>query len=115
MGCCICVEESEIAVIQNCGKFARVERAGCAMINCWCENQAGILSMRVQQYEFDIETRTQDNVFVTIKLALRVKVAESDAEFPVPREVKVKGALAKSIPKQVVGLDDSSKVMFFCS
>src|SRR4051794_320634 len=88
MGCCICVEESEIAIIQNCGKFSRVEKSGCALINCWCENKAGSLSTRVQQYEFDIETRTQDNVFVTIKLALRVKVAETCTEFPKPRVVK---------------------------
>jgi len=75
-------------VIERCGQFARVERAGCASLNCCCEQKVGKLSLRIQQYELDIETRTQDNVFVTIKLALRVKVAESDAEFPKPRVVK---------------------------
>jgi len=82
------VEEADVAIIERCGRFARVEPAGCAAINCWCESKAGNLSLRIQQYEMDIETRTQDNVFVTIKLALRVKVAESDAEFPKPRIVK---------------------------
>jgi len=104
MGCCICVEESQIAIIQQCGKFDRVEKAGCAMINCWCENRAGSLSLRVQQHEFDIETRTQDNVFITIKLAVRVKVAESDAEFPLPLSVK---SLSKTAKKpSSVDLDD---------
>jgi len=88
MGCCICVEEAQVAIIQTCGKFARVEKAGCAAINCWCENRVGTLSLRIQQHETSIETRTKDNVFVTIKLAMRVKVAESEAEFPLPRTIK---------------------------
>jgi len=88
MGCCICVEEAEVAVIERCGKFARVEGAGCAPLNCWCETQSGKLSLQIKQFDIDIETRTEDNVFVTIKLALRTKVAESDIEFPTPRIVK---------------------------
>jgi len=91
MGCCLCVEEAQVAVIQSCGKFARVEKSGCSAINCWCENRVGNLSLRIQQHETSIETRTKDNVFVTIKLAMRVKVAESEAEFPVPRVIKKKG------------------------
>jgi regulator of protease activity HflC (stomatin/prohibitin superfamily) len=97
MGCCIIVEESQIAVIENCGKFSRVEPAGCAPLNCWCEKQAGIISLRIDQYDLDIETRTQDNVFVTIKLAMRVKVAESDVEFPKPRAVKKIGGKSKNV------------------
>jgi len=103
MGCCLCVEEAEVAIIERCGQFARVEPAGCAAINCWCEAQSGKLSLRIQQYELDIETRTQDNVFVTIKLALRVKVAESDAEFPKPRVVK------KVVPSKKANNDKNKK------
>jgi len=51
------------------------------------ENVIGKLSLRVVLYNVDIETRTKDNVFVTISLAVRVKVAESNEEFPKPREV----------------------------
>jgi len=108
MGCCICVEEAQVAVIQSCGKFARVEKAGCAAINCWCENRTGNLSLRIQQHETSIETRTKDNVFVTIKLAMRVKIAESEAEFPLPRATGRKTKTAEK-PLLETGEPDQKK------
>jgi len=91
MGCCICVEEASVAVIERFGKFARVVHPGCNSLNCCCENAIGYLSLRIEQNDINIETRTKDNVFVTIKLAVRVKVAENEAEFPKHRYVNKKG------------------------
>jgi len=88
MGCCVCVEESQVAIVETMGKFSRVVYPGCNALNCWCERVSGTISLRIQQYELDIETRTKDNVFVTIKLAMRVKVAENENEFLSPRPVR---------------------------
>jgi len=97
MGCCICVEEAQVAVIERFGKFARLSGPGCSALNCWCEQAIGYLSLRIEQYDVSIETRTKDNVFVTIKLAVRLKVAEHESEFPKPRELpKKKGKKSKS-------------------
>jgi len=90
MGCCICVEEAQIAIIENMGKFSRVVHPGCSPLNCWCERSVGILSLQIEQRHLDIETRTKDNVFVTVKLAMRVKVAASEAEFPKHRPLQKK-------------------------
>jgi len=84
-----------------------VEKAGCATINCFCENKIGSLSLRIQQYELDVETRTEDNVFVTIKLAMRIKVAESELEFPKPRVVKKMKLKGDKKPLLVVASDDT--------
>jgi len=73
--------------VERFGKYARIIYPGCnALVPC-SENVIGKLSLRVTQYNVDIETRTKDNVFVTISLAVRVKVAESADEFPKPRAV----------------------------
>jgi len=90
MGCCICVEEAKVGVIERFGKFQRIVHPGCSPLNCWCENAIGYLSLRIEQYDISIDTRTKDNVFVTIKLAVRVKVAENEGEFPKPRAVPKK-------------------------
>jgi len=95
MGCCICVEEAKVAVIERFGKYQRIVYPGCNPLNCFCENAIGYLSLRIEQYDLSIETRTKDNVFVTIKLAVRVKVAEHESEFPkirkLPRKKLKKG------------------------
>jgi len=49
------------------------------------------LSLRIEQYDFDIETRPKDNVFVTLKLAVRLTVAEGASAFPKPRQLPTKG------------------------
>jgi len=105
MGCCYCVEEAQVAVVERFGKYARVIYPGCNAIAPCSENVIGKLSIRVTQYNVDIETRTKDNVFVTIKLAVRVKVAESDEEFPKPRELPKRRMVPKK-PKK----DDQEKV-----
>jgi len=88
MGCCYCVEEAQVGVVENFGKYSRVIYPGCNALNPCGDNVIGTLSLRIVQYNVSIETRTKDNVFITITLAVRVKVAESDEEFPKPRQVQ---------------------------
>jgi len=87
MGCCYCVEEAQVGIVERFGKYSRVVYPGCNCLNPCGDNVIGTLSLKVIQYNVDIETRTKDNVFITINLAVRVKVAESDEEFPKPKNV----------------------------
>jgi regulator of protease activity HflC (stomatin/prohibitin superfamily) len=84
MGCCTSVEESTVGVIERFGAFSRIAPPGCVCLNCFTEKKVGELSLRIQQFEVNTETRTKDNVFVTIKMTVFAKVAESEAEFPAP-------------------------------
>jgi len=96
MGCCYCVEEAQVGVVENFGKYSRVIYPGCNMLNPCGDSVIGTLSLKVVQYNVDIETRTKDNVFITIKLAVRVEVAESNEEFPKPRTLPSKGGKQQS-------------------
>jgi len=41
----------------------------------------GTLSLRQEQHRLDVETRSRDNVFITLSLAIQIKVASSYKEF----------------------------------
>jgi len=43
----------------------------------------GSLSLRQEQFKLDVETRSRDNVFITLSLAVQVKVAADHHEFEV--------------------------------
>jgi len=75
MGCCASIEESNIAIIEKFGKFSRLANAGCICLNCFCgESISGKVSLRVQQLIVKVETKTKDNVFVYITVAVQYNV-----------------------------------------
>jgi len=39
------------------------------------------MSLRVEQYRLNVETRSKDNVFITLQLAIQVKVAKNVSDF----------------------------------
>jgi regulator of protease activity HflC (stomatin/prohibitin superfamily) len=41
----------------------------------------GTLSLKVDQHKIDVETRSKDNVFIRVSLAVQVKVAQNQKEF----------------------------------
>eukprot|EP00005_Dracoamoeba_jomungandri_P006075 CAMPEP_0174249876 /NCGR_PEP_ID=MMETSP0439-20130205/212_1 /TAXON_ID=0 /ORGANISM="Stereomyxa ramosa, Strain Chinc5" /LENGTH=297 /DNA_ID=CAMNT_0015329807 /DNA_START=67 /DNA_END=960 /DNA_ORIENTATION=+ len=75
MGCCVSVGQSNIGIIQRCGKFNRVAPAGLNILNpCLCESMAGRVSLRIQQLDVLCETKTKDNVFVEINVSVQYQV-----------------------------------------
>jgi len=82
MGCYVCIEESHVGMVESFGKFSRVAYPGMTCMNCITEKVSGCMSLRVEQYDLDVETRSKDNVFVNIKMAVQVKIAESADQFP---------------------------------
>lgn len=80
-GLCVCVHESEVAIITSCGKFHDVKGPGLSIVPC-CIGQsvAGSLSLRVIQLDVRAETKTKDNVFVTLTVSVQYQVIEDQAE-----------------------------------
>eukprot|EP00879_Flechtneria_rotunda_P006342 GHRR01006666.1.p1 GENE.GHRR01006666.1~~GHRR01006666.1.p1 ORF type:complete len:149 (+),score=21.20 GHRR01006666.1:183-629(+) len=73
--CCACVDNGTVGFIERCGRFSRVAQPGINWMNPFCcEEVAGLLSLRVQQLDVACETKTRDNVFVTIVVSVQYQV-----------------------------------------
>lgn len=71
--CCTTVDQSEVAVLETCGRFTRTAGPGCHCVLPWtCKG--GTLSLRLREHFFFIRSKTKDNVFVNIRLAVQVQV-----------------------------------------
>jgi len=73
--CYSCPRQETVAVVEGFGKFNRVAYPGCNFLNPCCgEGIAGVLSLRVQQLDVQCETKTRDNVFVTLVVSVQYQV-----------------------------------------
>ena len=70
----ILVDEKTVYVIQRLGKFNRMARAGLGFIIPFVDRKAGVLNLRVQQLDVDVETKTHDDVFVHIRVSVQFQV-----------------------------------------
>ncbi|KAK6118317.1 hypothetical protein DH2020_047888 [Rehmannia glutinosa] len=80
--CCVQVDQSTVAVKEHFGRFDNVLEPGCHCLP-WCFGYqlAGRLSLRVQQIDVRCETKTKDNVFVTVVASIQYRaVAENAAD-----------------------------------
>lgn len=76
------MEQSTVAVKEQFGKFDDVLEPGCHCLP-WCFGYqlAGELSLRVQQLDVRCETKTKDNVFVTVVASIQYRaLAEKAAD-----------------------------------
>jgi len=72
MGCCVTVPQSEVGMVEQCGKFNREAQAGLTFLWCPCgERIGGTVSLRVQQLNLECDTKTRDNVFVTLVVSVQ--------------------------------------------
>jgi regulator of protease activity HflC (stomatin/prohibitin superfamily) len=67
------VEQQERAIVERFGKFVRVATPGLQTKTPFVERVAGRVSLQVEQLNSQIETKTKDNVFVVVKLAVQYK------------------------------------------
>lgn len=79
-GCCFCVSQSERGIVENVGKFDRIEDAGFHCLNPFTESLAGRLSMRIQAVDARVDTKTMDNALVIIRATIMYKVIENSAQ-----------------------------------
>ncbi|KAK2966938.1 hypothetical protein RJ640_002123 [Escallonia rubra] len=77
---CIQVDQSTVAVKEHFGKFDDVLDPGCHCLP-WCFGYqlAGQLSLRVQQLDVRCETKTKDNVFVTVVASVQYRALAEKA------------------------------------
>jgi regulator of protease activity HflC (stomatin/prohibitin superfamily) len=74
MGSFFTVNTAQVAVITRFGKFLRVAEAGLNWKVPYLDSVAGTVSLRVNQIPLTMETKTKDNVFVTIPISVQNRV-----------------------------------------
>ncbi|GBG26342.1 Hypersensitive-induced response protein 1 [Hondaea fermentalgiana] len=63
----IAMPNDRVIFVERCGKYMRQGRAGLNLVACCVgECVAGSLSLRVQQLDVSVETKTIDNVFINV-------------------------------------------------
>eukprot|EP00920_Eleutheroschizon_duboscqi_P028373 GHVT01069170.1.p2 GENE.GHVT01069170.1~~GHVT01069170.1.p2 ORF type:complete len:124 (-),score=6.27 GHVT01069170.1:385-756(-) len=75
MGCYAAVPQDSVYVIETCGKFNRVADPGfaCVGVPGVC-TVAGRVNLRTMQLTVSCETKTRDNVFLLIAIAVQYRV-----------------------------------------
>jgi regulator of protease activity HflC (stomatin/prohibitin superfamily) len=68
------VDTAQAAVITRFGRFLRVANPGLNWKLPFIDNIAGRVSLRVNQIALTMETKTKDNVFVTIPISVQSRV-----------------------------------------
>lgn len=68
------VNQQTAVIVQRFGKFARVAQPGLNIRIPLIETIAGRLNLRVQQLDVKVETKTEDNVFVHVIVAVQYHV-----------------------------------------
>jgi len=74
LGSFFTVDTAQVAVITRFGKFLRVAEAGLNWKRPFVDSVAAIVSLRVNQITLTVETKTRDNVFVTIPISVQNRV-----------------------------------------
>jgi len=77
--CCVCVRTQEVGVVEDLGQFKRLIDPGCHCIMWPLQSVAGSLSLRIQQLDVYCETKTKDNVFVNVAVAVQFRVITESA------------------------------------
>lgn len=74
------VETAQVAIVQRLGKFARVAGPGLKRKTPLIEAVVRRMSLKVQQFDVQVETKTQDSVFVQIPVSIQYKVMPEAVE-----------------------------------
>src|SRR6202790_3001861 len=80
LGSFFTVQTAQVAIVQRLGKFARVAGPGLNWKTPLIETVIHRMSMKVQQFDVQVETKTQDNVFVQIPVSIQYKVMPDAVE-----------------------------------
>jgi regulator of protease activity HflC (stomatin/prohibitin superfamily) len=77
--CWTTVSQSQLGMIESLGKFQSVATPGCVCLNPCTESIAGQVSLRVRSFVCDCESKSRDNVMVTIRVVINTKVIPEKA------------------------------------
>jgi regulator of protease activity HflC (stomatin/prohibitin superfamily) len=80
-GCCCfaCVRTQSVGIVEDLGQFKQLLDPGLHCITWPLQNVVGTLTLRIQQLDVYCETKTKDNVFVQVAVAVQYRVLAESA------------------------------------
>jgi len=104
--CIICVSPDELAAVEQLGSFKGIRGAGCHVLGfdlCGAIISTRKISTRVQEFSMQCETKTKDNVFVKVMVAVQVEVVPEKAYEAIYRLVNPSGQIDSYVSDVVRG------------
>jgi len=77
--CFVCVRTQEVGIVEDLGQFKKLIDPGLHFILWPIQSVSGTLSLRIQQLDVFCETKTRDNVFVNVAVAVQYRVITESA------------------------------------
>jgi regulator of protease activity HflC (stomatin/prohibitin superfamily) len=74
------VKQQTAAIIERFGKFQSIRQSGLQIKIPLVDRIAGRLSLKIQQLDVIVETKTKDDVFVRLKVSVQFKVIKDKVE-----------------------------------
>ncbi|HEX7352258.1 SPFH domain-containing protein [Brachybacterium sp.] len=103
------VHTQEAVIVERFGKFRRVAQAGLNFKTPFIDNTTKPVSLRVQQLEVNIESKTKDNVFVTVPVAVQYRIREEqvvDAYYKLSNpEAQIRSYVFDTVRSALSGLE----------
>lgn len=71
---CVVISESNIGAVEYLGKYDRMLQSGCHCINCILESVPHQVSLKVQTFNIQVETVTNESLSVIITVGVQYKI-----------------------------------------
>jgi regulator of protease activity HflC (stomatin/prohibitin superfamily) len=72
--CFVCVRTQEVGVVEDLGQFKQLLDPGLHVVAWPMQSVVARLSLRIQQLDVHCETKTKDNVFIQVAVAVQYRV-----------------------------------------
>lgn len=70
------VKQQQVAVVERFGKFLSIRNPGLHILIPFVDRISGRISIRIQQLDVNVETKTKDDVFVQMKVSVQFMVLQ---------------------------------------
>jgi regulator of protease activity HflC (stomatin/prohibitin superfamily) len=102
MGLCFsCINQGSVGLIETCGRFSREEDPGCFCLIPCVQTLAYTVDVRQQQMYVTVDTKTKDDVFCKVQVAIIYSVNRNNVQNYV-YEIRNPGAMIDSTVQNVV-------------
>jgi len=71
--CCFKVKQSNVGIVEYCGRYDGVATPGCHCVAPW-RRLAGQVSLRLQEMHMRVSNKTKDNVFVVCEVIVQYEI-----------------------------------------
>lgn len=78
--CCTTIDYASVGITEKWGDYYETLEPGCHCLNCWCGVRVrDTVNLRIRQLEERCDTKTSDNVTVSLLVAIQYQVRKAQA------------------------------------